>query len=54
MSAYLVIAAHIQGRGRFISGCGAAAAELTARFGSEYLVRAPGLRFWRGRIPAAP
>ena len=43
MAAYLVITAQIHDRDRFIGGYAAAAAKLTAQFGGEYLVRAPGL-----------
>ena len=51
MAAYLVITAQIHDRERFISGYGAAAAELSARFGGEYLVRAPGLEVLEGAHP---
>ena len=51
MAAYLVITAQLADRERFISGYGAAAAELTERFGGEYLVRAPGLDVLEGEHP---
>ena len=51
MAAYLVITAQIHDRDRFIGAYGAAAAKLTARFGGEYLVRAPGLEVLEGAHP---
>jgi len=48
MAAYLVITAQIHDRAKFLGGYGAAAAELTERFGGEYLVRAPGLSVLEG------
>ncbi len=51
MAAYLVITAQLRDRERFIRGYGAAAAELTERFGGEYLVRAPGLTVLEGDHP---
>lgn len=51
MAAYLVITAQIRDRQRFLAGYGAAAAELTARFGGEYLLRAPGAEVLEGAHP---
>lgn len=51
VAAYLVITAQLADRERFVSGYGAAAAELTERFGGEYLVRAPGLDVLEGEHP---
>lgn len=51
LAAYLVITAQINDRERFISGYAAAAAQLTARFGGEYLVRSPGLEVLEGAHP---
>ncbi len=51
MAAYLVITAQIHNRERFIDGYAKAAAELTERFGGEYLVRAPGLKALEGEHP---
>lgn len=42
MPAYMIIAAKIGDRERFVSGYGRAAAELVARFGGRYVLRAPG------------
>lgn len=38
----MIIAARIGDRERFVSGYGKAAAELVARFGGRYVLRAPG------------
>lgn len=51
MAAYLVITAQIHDRQRFLAGYGAAAAELTAKFGGEYLLRAPGAEVLEGAHP---
>lgn len=42
MPAYMIITARIHDRERFVSGYGKAAAELVARFGGRYVLRAPG------------
>lgn len=42
MPAYMIIAASIVDRDRFVAGYGKAAAELVARFGGRYVLRAPG------------
>lgn len=42
MSAWLVVTARVHDRERFVSGYGAAAAALVAKFGGRYVVRAPG------------
>ena len=51
MAAYLVITAQLHDREKFVAGYGPAAAELTGRFGGEYLVRAPGLSVLEGDHP---
>lgn len=51
MSAYLVISAQIHDRDRFIAGYAPAAAALTARFGGEYVVRAPSAELLEGEHP---
>ena len=51
MAAYLVITAQIHDRERFVSGYGAAVAALSARFGGECLVQAPGLEVLEGAHP---
>jgi uncharacterized protein (DUF1330 family) len=51
MPAYLIVTAKIHDRARFIEGYGKAAAELTARMGGRYIVRAPGLKVWEGEGP---
>lgn len=51
MSAYLVISAQIHDRERFLAAYAPAAAALTARFGGEYVLRAPGAEVIEGRHP---
>jgi len=51
MAAFMVITAQIHDRAKFIGGYAAVAAELTARFGGEYVVRAPGLSVLEGEHP---
>lgn len=51
MSAYLVISARIHDRERFLAGYAPAAAALTAQFGGEYVVRAPGAEVIEGDHP---
>lgn len=50
MAAYMVIRAVIHDRDAFISGYGPAAGKLSAEFGGEYVVRAPGLDVLEGDI----
>ena len=51
MSAYLVISAQIRDRERFLAGYAPRATALTARFGGEYVLRAPGAEVIEGRHP---
>ena len=51
LAAYLVITAQIHDRAKLIEGYGRASAELTARFGGEYIIRAPGLDVLEGDHP---
>ena len=51
MPAYLVISAQINDRERFLAGYAQAAAALTARFGGEYVLRAPGAEVIEGEHP---
>lgn len=48
MPAYMIIVAQIADRDAFISGYGKAAAELVARFGGKYVLRAPGAELLEG------
>ena len=48
MPAYMIVTAKIDDRQAFISGYGAAAAALVARFGGRYLLRAPGALMLEG------
>lgn len=49
MSAFLVIAAHVHDRERFMSGYGPAAAALIKRFGGSYVVRRPAAELLEGK-----
>ena len=51
MAAYLIITAQLHDRERFLSGYAPAAAALTARFGGEYVLRAPGAEVLEGEHP---
>lgn len=42
MAAYMVVIARVADRERFVAGYGKAAAELVARHGGRYVLRAPG------------
>lgn len=48
MPAYMIIAAKISDRAAFIDGYGKAAAELVAKFGGSYVLRAPGAELLEG------
>lgn len=48
MPAYMIVTASIKDRDAFISGYGAAAANLVAKFGGEYLLRGPGAELLEG------
>lgn len=48
MPAYMIITAKIADRDGFISGYGKAAAELVAKFGGQYVLRAPGAELLEG------
>jgi len=48
MAAYLVITAQIHDREQFMAGYAPRAAALTAQFGGEYVVRAPGIKALEG------
>jgi uncharacterized protein (DUF1330 family) len=48
MPAYMIIAAKIADRDAFVGGYGKAAAELVARFGGKYVLRAPGAELLEG------
>ena len=50
MSCYMVIAAKIHERDRFISGYGQEAAKLVAKFGGEYIFVAPGATLLEGNL----
>lgn len=48
MTAYMVVTASIADREAFISGYGAAAAKLVAKFGGRYVLRGPGVQLLEG------
>jgi uncharacterized protein (DUF1330 family) len=48
MPAYMIITAKIADRDAFIARYGKAAAELVARFGGRYVLRAPGAELLEG------
>ena len=48
MPAYMIISANIPDRATFVDQYGNAAAELVARFGGKYVLRAPGAELLEG------
>ena len=50
MPAYMIVTAKIADRDAFISGYGSKAAELVAKYGGRYLVRAPGAQLLEGEF----
>ena len=50
MPAYMIITARIADRDAFVSGYGKAAAELVARHGGKYVLRAPGAELLEGNF----
>ncbi|MEM7610915.1 MAG: DUF1330 domain-containing protein [Pseudomonadota bacterium] len=48
MPAYMIVTAQVHDRDKFISGYGAAAAELVAQFGGRYVLRGPGAQLLEG------
>jgi len=50
MPAYMIVTASIADRDAFISGYGAAAGALVARFGGRYVLRAPGAELLEGEF----
>jgi len=50
MAAYMIVFAAISDRERFINDYGIPAGELVARYGGEYVVRAPGVTSLEGGL----
>ncbi len=51
MAAYLIVTAQVHDRQRFLAAYAQTAAALTARFGGEYVLRAPGAEVLEGEHP---
>ena len=52
MPAYMIVTAQIADRDAFISGYGAKAAELVAKYGGRYILRGPGVELLEGDFGA--
>lgn len=50
MPAYMIVTAKIADRDAFISGYGAKAGELVAKFGGRYVLRGPGAQMLEGNF----
>ncbi len=50
MPAYMIVTARIADRDSFIAGYGARAAELVAKYGGRYVLRAPGAELLEGEF----